>query len=79
MSCSCISVFTPIATNLDCITDDKIFCKSIVVTGVLSLQGGDNIEVYNNYRPHPSIRNMTSTKYRMALKDKKNTEITIQH
>ncbi len=36
------------------------------------------IEVYNNYRPHSSIGNMTPVEYRMALEDKKNTESTLQ-
>lgn len=36
------------------------------------------IEVYNNYRPHSSIGNMTPVEYRMALDNKKNTEITLQ-
>jgi len=36
------------------------------------------IDVYNNYRPHSSIGNLTPVEYRMALKDKKNTEITLQ-
>jgi transposase InsO family protein len=35
-------------------------------------------EVYNNYRPHSSIGNMTPVEYRMALEDKKNMEITLQ-
>ena len=35
-------------------------------------------EVYNNYRPHSSIGNMTPVEYRMVLEDKKNTEITLQ-
>lgn len=36
------------------------------------------IEVYNNYRPHSSIGNMTPVEYRMAIDNKKNTEITLQ-
>ena len=36
------------------------------------------IEVYNNYRPHSSIGNMTPVGYRMALENKNNREITLQ-
>jgi transposase InsO family protein len=36
------------------------------------------IEVYNNYRPHSSIGNMTPVGYRMILENKKNKEITLQ-
>lgn len=35
------------------------------------------IDLYNNYRPHSSIGNMTPVEYRMALENK-NMEITLQ-
>jgi len=35
-------VLTPLASNLDALTNEEILYKSIVVMGVLSLQSGDN-------------------------------------
>jgi chemotaxis protein MotA len=35
-------IFTPLATALDLLTNDEVIFKSVTVTGVLSIQAGDN-------------------------------------